>query len=308
MVADPRVSFLMPVYDGEAFVADAIESVREQTADCWELVVIDDGSTDDSADVVESFLPDDRIRFFGQENRGVTATTNRAMRLADGEFLAVHPQDDVSVPDRLERQLAVFEDHPDVGMVYSPATFVDFEGEAFNEWGGWHGEGRVPGEELFRELYVGGMCLASPSVLFRSHPGIDEEEPWGDPALTVVSDWEHWMHAAQHYDAYELEEPVVRMLRDADHSHLGGRHDVIATEERIVLRRIRRQYAEGTPPVTRRMYAAATSNHSLRRLRHQLYEQRDYLGGLRSSLRAFCYNPLNRELYAEYVTILRSLV
>jgi glycosyltransferase involved in cell wall biosynthesis len=303
-----RVSFLMPVYGGEDFVADAIESVLDQTVDSVELVVVNDGSPDDSEAVIEEYLPHDDIVYVSQDNAGVTAATNRAIELASGEYLGVHPQDDVSEPDRLEKQVAVLDEHPDVGFVYSPATFVDLDGEPFTTWGNWRGEGRVDAAAFFEKLYREGMFLASPSVLFRRDHITDDERPWGDPDLRVVSDWEHWLVAAQHYDAvYEMADPIVRMLRDDDHANLGRSSDTVFAEEKVVLRRIRRQYADGDPPVTRRHFARAMSNHSVRELRYRLYETGEYLGGLRATLRALRYDPRNGDLYREYGSILRSL-
>ncbi|MFB6189229.1 MAG: glycosyltransferase family 2 protein, partial [Halapricum sp.] len=99
------VSFLMPVYDGADFVAEAIESVLAQTFESVQLVIVDDGSTDDSRAVIEQYLPHEDITLVSQHNQGVTETTNRAIKLADGKYLGVHPQDDQSLPDRLERQV-----------------------------------------------------------------------------------------------------------------------------------------------------------------------------------------------------------
>lgn len=308
MSGDPRVSFLMPVYDGAAFVGDAIESILAQTVDDWELVIVNDGSPDDSEAVIEEYLPHDSIRYFSQDNQGVTETINRAIRYADGEYLSVHPQDDVSVPDRVERQAGVLDRNPDVGLVYAPAQFVDLSDETGQVWGDWRGEGRIPGADVFRELYVNGMFIASPSVVFRRDHITDDDEPWGDPELRIVSDWEHWMHAAQHYDAYELAEPTVRMTRDEDHTNLTNRRETVFAEERVVLRRLRDRYADGDPPVTARTYRRAMSNYHMRKLRYDLYERRAFGAGIRSGLRAFGADPVNPELYDEVRLILFGLL
>ncbi|QSG11321.1 Glycosyl transferase family 2 [Halapricum desulfuricans] len=308
MVGDSTVSFVMPVYAGEDFVGDAIESVLAQTYDDWELVIINDGSPDDSETVIEQYLEDERIRYFTQDNKGVTETMNRGVRYAEGEYLSIHPQDDISYPDRLERQVAVLDRNPGVGLVYAPAQFVDLDGEEGQVWGDWRGEGRIPGADVFRELYVNGMFIASPSVVFRRDHITNEDRPWGDPELRVVSDWEHWMHAAQHYDAYELGTPIIRMTRDEDHTNLTNRRETVFVEERVVLERIRETYAYGTPPVTRRTFRRAVSNHHLRKLRHYLYERRAYVAGIRSGLRAFGVDPTNPELYNEALLILSGLL
>ena len=298
-----RVSFLMPVYGGEDYVADAIESVLEQSFDSVELVIVNDGSPDDSEGVIEQYLPHQDITYVSQENRGVTAATSKAITLANGEYLGVHPQDDQSLPGRLKRQVEILDEHPDVGLVYSPAEFVDLQGEVFTTWGDWQRPGKIDASEFFTDLYVEGMSIASPSVLFRRDHLPEGPHPWGDPDLRVVSDWEHWLDAAQHYDAvYEMDAPVVRMLRDDEHANLGRRSDIVFAEEKTVLRRIRWRYPNGDPPVTRRRYARAMSNHSLRELRFRLYDQGDFVAGARAGLRTALYNPLNVDLYREFAS------
>lgn len=296
-----KTSVVMPVYNGEDLVGDAIESVLSQTLDAVELVVLNDGSTDDSKAVIEQYLPRPNVTYVEQENKGVTKTVNRGIRLANGEYLTVHPQDDTSVPSRLETQVTILEEYPDVGFVYSPASFVDLEGNELNEWGQWRGEGRVPSDELFYELYVGGMFIASPSVLFRRDHLSDTRHPWGKPDLEIVSDWEQWMAAAQHYDAaYELGEPMVEMLRDEEHDNLASRTGQVLQEEKTILKRVRREFASGSPPVTRRHFWKAMSNYYVRELRYRLREERDYAGAVRTAAKSFMYNPFNKTLYYEY--------
>jgi len=299
-----RVSFLMPVYGGEDYVADAIESVLDQSLDSVELVIVNDGSPDDSERVIEQFLPHEDITYVRQENQGVTAATSTAITLANGEYLGVHPQDDISLPGRLERQVAILDENPDVGLVYSPAEFVNLQGEVFTSWGDWKGAGKIDAGEFFSDLYIEGMSIASPSVLFRRDHLPDGPHPWGDPDLRVVSDWEHWLDAAQYYDAvYEMADPIVRMLRDEGHANLGRRSETVFAEEKVVLRRLRWRYAGGNPPVTRRRFVRAMSNHSLREMRYRLYDQGDYASGARAGLRTALYNPLNVDLYREFADI-----
>jgi glycosyltransferase involved in cell wall biosynthesis len=115
-VKRPLVSVLLPVYNGETWLKESIESILAQTYCHFELIVISDGSTDGSPQVVEQFR-DARIRFFQQPNRGLAATLNRAIRLAKGTYLARQDQDDISLPQRFEKQVAFLESHPRCGLV-----------------------------------------------------------------------------------------------------------------------------------------------------------------------------------------------
>ncbi len=118
MIAAPRpkVTVLMPVYNGEGFLLEAVESILAQTFEGFELLVIDDGSVDGSADIVAS-CPDPRVRLVSNgENLGLIATLNRGIELARGEYIVRMDCDDVSLPERLQRQVEFMEAHPEVGV------------------------------------------------------------------------------------------------------------------------------------------------------------------------------------------------
>jgi glycosyltransferase involved in cell wall biosynthesis len=297
------LSVVMPVYNGEEFVADAIDSVLSQTLESIELVIINDGSTDSSEEIIQQYLPDPDITYVSQENKGVTETTNRGIRLSEGEYLTIHPQDDVSRPHRFETQMEIIRSE-DVNFVFTPAIFVDFDGNELSTWGRWQGGGRIPSDEAFYKLYTEGVSIASPSVVFgRDHIHDDDETPWGDPDLDIVSDWQHWLVALQHSDAYEVSEPLIEMLRDEDHDNLGSRRSQVYDEERLVIKRIRDRFQDGPHPVKRRHYAIAMSNYHFREVNHRLNDQ-NYLQSMRLTLKSLCYNPFNVKVYRKYAGLL----
>ncbi|MCF0197537.1 MAG: glycosyltransferase [Bacteroidaceae bacterium] len=100
-MGNPLVSIVMPVYNTGPFLREAIESVLAQTRTDWELIVVDDGSTDDSAAIVSSY-PDPRIRLIAQQNAGQSVARNTAMQVAKGDFVYCIDSDDVIVPNLLE--------------------------------------------------------------------------------------------------------------------------------------------------------------------------------------------------------------
>lgn len=122
----PRISVLMALYNADAFVADAIESILAQTVADFELLILDDGSTDRSAEVVATYAEKDaRIRFWGRENRGAPATRNEMAAAARAPYLAVMDADDISLPDRFERQIVFLEAHPEVVAVGGQSLLSD---------------------------------------------------------------------------------------------------------------------------------------------------------------------------------------
>ena len=113
----PLVSVLFPVYNGAYYLEESIQSILDQTYDNFEIIIIDDGSSDDSTSVIQNFS-DSRIRFYKNEtNQGLAATLNRAINLSKGYYLARQDQDDFSLPQRFEKQVGFLESHPDYGIV-----------------------------------------------------------------------------------------------------------------------------------------------------------------------------------------------
>jgi len=113
----------MPVYNGASFLAEAIDSILGQSYADFELIIINDGSQDESADIIKSYA-DPRIRYIEQENRGLAATLNRAAALARAPYLARQDQDDISHRERLARQVAFLDAHPSCGLVGSWALIL----------------------------------------------------------------------------------------------------------------------------------------------------------------------------------------
>lgn len=116
MSQEPLVSVIVNVYNGERYLAEAIESVFAQTHRPLELIVVDDGSEDGTASVARKFEPE--LRYVHQPNGGIGSARNHGVRLARGEYLAFLDADDRFVPDKLERQLRAFEADPELEMAF----------------------------------------------------------------------------------------------------------------------------------------------------------------------------------------------
>src|SRR5688572_21702961 len=124
----PDVTVLMAVYNGERHVRAAIESVLSQTHRNFEFLIVDDGSTDRSAEIVSS-CRDSRVRLVTMDrNAGLSTALNEGLRLAQAPLVARQDADDLSEPDRLERQLAVMAGRPDVALVGSQAVVIAEDG------------------------------------------------------------------------------------------------------------------------------------------------------------------------------------
>lgn len=125
---NPRVTVLMPVYNGEKYLRKAMESILRQTYTDFEFLIINDGSTDRSVEIIESYQ-DSRIRLIHNEkNIKLIATLNKGIELALGEYIARMDCDDISLPDRLAKQVAFMDTHPEIGVCGTWAKVIDENG------------------------------------------------------------------------------------------------------------------------------------------------------------------------------------
>jgi hypothetical protein len=180
---EPMVSALMAAYNAEPFIAEAIESALAQDwpADRLEVVVVDDGSTDGTAEVVERYLGTGRVRLIRQANAGPCGAVNAALTVACGEWLALLDADDAWPRDKLRVQGAVLESRPEVGLVYGDMRVVDEHGDVIQE--SWlEGEPLIPEGRCVAELLAGNPATAS-SILMRA----SVVEPI--PAEIPYTDW-----------------------------------------------------------------------------------------------------------------------
>ncbi|MFA6391471.1 MAG: glycosyltransferase [Patescibacteria group bacterium] len=129
----PIITVLLPVYNGEKYIKEAIESILNQKFTNFELLIIDDCSTDRSGRIIQDFK-DPRIRFFSNKNNlGLIKTLNTGISLAQGEYIARMDQDDVSLPHRLEKQIAFLDAHSEIGVCGTGFRIIDQEGTLKNE-------------------------------------------------------------------------------------------------------------------------------------------------------------------------------
>lgn len=156
----PKVSVIIPAYNSAKYLPDAIASVLEQTYTSYEIIVINDGSTDNTREVIEPYL--DRIRYFEQENQGVSATRNRGIYLARGDLIAFLDADDLFFPDKLAKQAAILEAQPEIGLVNSGFRLITEDGAEITTIERWH---KIP--ELTPEVWLLHKPVLPSAMMFR---------------------------------------------------------------------------------------------------------------------------------------------
>ena len=183
----PRVSFIIPCYNAERFLGEAIQSALDQVHQDFEIVVVDDGSTDHTGQVVERF-DDQHIRYIYQENRGPGGARNTGMAAAKGDYLAFLDADDIALPHRLAAQLRVLEDDPSLSVVASGYVWIGESGQRIpwnaHSWQRWP-ELNDLGSWLFDCPLVPSTTLLR-RASWEAVGGFDEE-------LVGPEDWNFWM-------------------------------------------------------------------------------------------------------------------
>lgn len=190
MSASPLVSVVVPVYNGERFLEEALASILAQTFTDFELLVIDDGSTDATPSILERFaVEDQRVRALRCDHQGIVPAVLHGSRHARGALIARMDADDVSLPRRFERQIQVLETRPEVGVVGTWVQYIEEDGRERSEW-------RTPvGSALVAWSLNFGTALANPTVMLRREL---YESVGGDRAqYGFAHDYDLWVRLAQ---------------------------------------------------------------------------------------------------------------
>lgn len=161
----PAISVAMSVYNGERFLALALESVLAQSFTDFELLALDDGSSDGSAEIIRRYAAaDTRIRPIIRENRGLIASLNELLTLAEAPLVARMDADDICRPERFARQVAFLTEHPDYGVVGSWSEDIGEHGEALIRSGADH---PLTHEEMLVAIESGEQLICHPAVMYR---------------------------------------------------------------------------------------------------------------------------------------------
>ncbi|MEC4894091.1 MAG: glycosyltransferase family A protein [Oscillatoria sp. PMC 1051.18] len=124
----PLVSVIIPAYNAESTILETIQSVQQQSYTHWEIIVVDDGSRDRTLTILQDIV-EPRLQIFSGDNAGAATARNRGLKLAQGEFIAFLDADDLWTTDKLQLQLEALEKHPEAGVAYSWASFIDANGK-----------------------------------------------------------------------------------------------------------------------------------------------------------------------------------
>jgi glycosyltransferase involved in cell wall biosynthesis len=186
-----KISVIIPVYNGENTIRDTIASVLNQTFSALELIIIDDGSTDSTPDVIAS-ISDPRVRAFSYTNSGQAASRNRGVSLAKGEYVSFIDADDLWTPEKLESQWQALQANPEAAVAYSWTDCIDERGQ-FSRRGSYiSASGDVYAKLLLVDFIESGSNPLIRTDAFEAVGGFDE-------SLPAAEDWDLWLRLAQRY-------------------------------------------------------------------------------------------------------------
>lgn len=200
MTSTPVVSILMPVYNGKKYLAEAINSILEQSYTDFELLVLDDGSTDGSLELVRN-IKDKRIRLIADgQNLQQPKRYNQGVQLARGKYIAIMHADDIALPERLRKQVNFLDSQPEYDIVGTKVCF-------FNEAGRYTRSTGVAKQGEYLQLYCLFNCpFFHPTLLFRKQ--VLEEHPYRED-FTTAEDYELWSRILRWHKGANLNEILL---------------------------------------------------------------------------------------------------
>lgn len=208
----PRVSVVIPSFNHGQYIEECLSSILSQSYQDLEIVVTDDGSSDDSVAILNA-TEDPRLRLEAfPKNRGASVAHNNAIARSRGEYIALLNSDDAFLPGKLELQVAFLDEHPEIGAVFGLPSFVDDEGRPYDDPAHKDHSAFLPKNRdrhaWLREFFDHGNCLCHPTSLIRRQ--CYEELGFYDERLAQVPDFDMWIRLCSRFDIHVLDVPLTR--------------------------------------------------------------------------------------------------
>lgn len=296
----PLVSVVIATYNMGQYLREAIRSVLNQSVQDVEVIVVDDGSTDATADVMREFSSDTRVSYIYQENAGQTVAKNNGLSRCRGDFIGFCDGDDAWLPGRLDLQLAAFAQDAEVGVVYGALEQMDQNGVTLHppEERTQH-EGRLSGwitGPLFADNFVPFGTALVRRECFETLGCFDEE-------LRMGIDWDLWLRFSMRYKFAYLRQPILRyrVWSGQMSKNWAGRYHFAF----MIMAKFQRNFPGA---LTWRQVNHATAVTLVNRGRYRVEGGHQYLHGFADCIRALLRDPLYFKAYKSIGWILRRLV
>lgn len=213
MMDQPVVSIVLTLYNGEEFIRETIDNIIAQTYVDWELIVVNDASSDKSSEIVHSFT-DPRIRIIDLPENGHVSMAHRAGdQLAKGKYIAIQDKDDLWDSSKLEKQVSWMEAHTETGACFTLVNVIDQDGNPVEDpiINNLYAVSNCSRSEWLHELLTTGNHLANPSVMIRK--SVLDDVGLYNPSFLQLHDYELWLRIVQKYDFYVIPEKLYTYRR-----------------------------------------------------------------------------------------------
>lgn len=200
-MSTPAISVIIPAYNAERTILDTIYSVLAQTFANFELIVINDGSTDQTPELVCS-VQDPRLKLFNYENAGLSTARNRGIERSIGQYISFLDADDQWTTDKLELQLKALQQNPQAGVAYSWTTYIDEQGKILSS-----GEPAFYQGNVHRDLLIKNIIVNGSNVLLKRE--VVERVGGFDPNISACEDWEYWLRIAPYFEFVVVPKPQI---------------------------------------------------------------------------------------------------
>jgi glycosyltransferase involved in cell wall biosynthesis len=206
--APPLVSVIMSVHNGERWLDEAIQSIICQTYTNWEFIIIDDASNTATQKILDNYKNDVRFKIKRiEENKGLTKNLNLAISLCGGELIARMDADDISLPERFQKQILFLQQFPQTDVV---GGFIEFIDENGNSKGIWKDDRKCITNEQIKKLLPRRNCIAHPSVMIKKK--IFDEFKYNETQLHS-QDWDLWLRLADHEKIIDKVSETILLYR-----------------------------------------------------------------------------------------------
>jgi glycosyltransferase involved in cell wall biosynthesis len=277
------VSVIVPAYNMAEYTVGTVESLLAQTYPRVEIIVVDDGSRDDTGSSLQQFA--DRITYVYQENRGACSARNRGYHLSKGDFIGFLDCDDLYHPEKIERFMSRFRSRPRIGMVYSPEYLVDENDRVY----GINGSGDPQVSNIFFNLLKCNFIGSSTPIVRRE--ALDEVGLW-DEKIFTTADWDLWLRISRFYETDYIE----RALSYSRQVSLYNQRNVVKTQREAyyVLDKLKGEGVAG--------WRLRVSKSNIDLLLHRYdFDNRKYRNSLRHLVDAIRANPIQLKGYVHLV-------
>ena len=240
----PKVSIVIPAYNHEKYVGEAIQSALDQTYQDFEIIITDDASTDNTAAEIKK-IKDPRIKLTCfEKNQGGSVAANNGIQQSNGQYIAILNSDDVFLPDKLEKQVKFLDEHENIGAVFGYAKIIDEDGKDFTDKTHFYYDiFKQPNRTRFEWLnyfFYKWNCLCHPSMLIR-------KECYGntglyDPRYAQLPDFDMWIKLCMKYEIHVMPENLIKFRIRKNEANLSGLRPETKIRGSIEFREILKNY------------------------------------------------------------------